>query len=169
MISYKLLIIAFCIYILYNLSVLLLFGIPRSLSMTYYLFKGTKVPATRHLFTFIMFLIAVCLAPIWLESTPDTNQYSVFIALCGILFVGAAPEFMKSNDEDMFHTISAYISVIFATIWVICIMHLWWIIIIWNIIFIVLMYCTGTYKTSITYWLENAAFMSVFTSIFILN
>ena len=160
-------IIAFLLYLVYNGVVLRLFGIPKSLSMTFYLFQEKK-KWTRIFFPIMMISIAFLLLPAWLEiSALSSLQFLAFLAAAGILFVGAAPAFKSSNLENTVHMTSAIVAAIFAILWVVLVSKLWWVILVWSAITGLIMLVTKTVKSSYIYWLETIAFMSTFTSILV--
>ena len=163
---------AFALYFSYNLAILNLFGIPNSLSQTYYEFKERK-SWQRIFFPIMMLGVGILLLPAWLEISEGTNfMFTAFFAAGGIMFSGSAPAFNSSDLEDRVHTGSAFFAAIFALLWVILVANLWWFIIVWGIIFILIALITKTLKTGLIYWLETITFISTFTSIiahFILN
>lgn len=157
--------IAFAIYLIYNGAALRLFGVPESLSNTFYLYNDKK----KHLgilFPIMMVSMAGLLLPAWLEiSAISSLQFTAFLAAAGIIFTGSAPAF-KSNDlEKRVHTVSALVAAVFALLWVIFVSKLWFIILIWLAVVALIAFITKTIKSSYIYWLETVAFMSTFTSI----
>lgn len=157
--------IAFFMYIIYNGIALKLFGIPESLSMTYYLFQKRK-NWTRIFFPIMMIGMAFLLLPAWLEiSMASPFQFLSFLAAAGIIFTGATPAFLNSSMENTIHTTGAIFAAIFALLWIIVVSKLWWTIFLWLITLGLIMWITKTIKSSCVYWLETIAFMSTFTSI----
>ena len=160
-------IVAFLLYLVYNGIALGLFGVPQSLSMTFYLFQEKK-KWTRIFFPIMMISIAFLLLPAWLEiSVLSSLQFLSFLAAAGIMFVGAAPAFKSSGLENIVHMTSAIVAAIFALLWVILVSKLWWVILVWSAIIGLIMLVTKTVKSSYIYWLETIAFMSTFTSILV--
>lgn len=157
--------IAFFMYLIYNGIALKLFGIPQSLSMTYYLFQKRK-NWTRIFFPIMMIGMAFLLLPAWLEiSMASPFQFLSFLAAAGIIFTGATPAFLNSSMENTIHTTGAIFAAIFALLWIIVVSKLWWTIFLWLITLGLIMWITKTIKSSWVYWLETIAFMSTFTSI----
>lgn len=157
--------IAFFMYLIYNGIALKLFGIPQSLSMTYYLFQKRK-NWTRIFFPIMMIGMAFLLLPAWLEiSMASPFQFLSFLAAAGIIFTGATPAFLNSSMENTIHTTGAIFAAIFALLWIIVVSKLWWTIFLWLITLGLIMWITKTIKSSCVYWLETIAFMSTFTSI----
>lgn len=157
--------IAFAIYLIYNGAVLRLFGVPESLSNTFYLYNDKK----KHLgilFPIMMVSMASLLLPAWLEiSALSSLQFTAFLAAAGIIFTGSAPAFKSNNLEKRVHTVSALVAAVFALLWVIFISKLWFLILIWLAVVLLIAFITKTIKSSYIYWLETVAFMSTFTSI----
>ena len=157
--------IAFVLYLSYNFAALSLFGIPKSLSQTYYEFKDHK-SWMRFLFPIMMLGMGMLLAPAWLEISKGSNfMFTAFIAVVGIMFTGSAPAFDSGKLENNIHTESAIIASIFAILWVILVSKLWWLLIVWAVVFSFIAFVTESWKTSILYWLESITFMSTFTAI----
>jgi hypothetical protein len=156
---------AIFMFFIYNAIALLLFGVPKSLSMTYYLFKD-RVDTLKWLFPSMMTLLAVFLMPCWLEiSEGSPFQFTAFLSAAGVLFVGAAPAFKSSSLENMVHQVSAYICAAAAIAWICLVTPYWWIILIVLAVIALLAYVTKTIKSSYIYWLEMVAFISTFISI----
>lgn len=158
-------IISFIIYLIYNIVIIILFGIPNSLSRTYYLFQGIK-KWQRILFPLVIYLMMIFLMPSWLDISSGNNlQFMVFFATGGILLTGSAPAFEENEFVDNVHTYSAIFSAVFSLLWIIFATHLWYTIILWLIIILIISIITKTLKTSYIYWLETVTFMSTYTTI----
>ena len=156
---------AFVIYLVYNSVALKMFGVPKSLSMTYYLFEEKK-KNLGIVFPIMMLSMAFLLLPAWLEISALSNlQFTAFLAAGGIMFTGAAPAFQSSDLEEKVHTGSAVVAAIFATLWVIFVAKMWYLILIWILSLALQAYITKTVKSSYIYWIETVAFMSTFMSI----
>lgn len=159
--------IAFIIYLIYNGIAIKLFGIPESLSDTYYLYKEKK-DWMRIFFPLMMFSMVGLLMPAWLEiSTGSMLQFLAFLAAASIAFVGAAPTFKNGGMDYKVHSISAYCAAVFSILWVVLVSKLWIMPIIWFVFITLLAILTKSVKTSSIYWLETIAFMSTFMSIMI--
>ena len=159
--------IAFIIYLIYNGIAIKLFGIPESLSDTYYLYKEKK-DWMRIFFPLMMFSMVGLLMPAWLEiSAGNMLQFLAFLAAASIAFVGAAPTFKNGGMDYKVHSISAYCAVVFSILWVVLVSKLWIMPIIWFVFITLLAILTKSTKTSTIYWLETVAFMSTFVSIMI--
>lgn len=156
---------AFIIYAIYNAIALSLFGVPKSLSMTYYLFMEKKKWLSVW-FPVMMLSMVVLLIPSWLEISDGSYlQFMAFLAAGGIMFTGSAPAFKSSDLENKVHTGSAAFAAIFALLWVIFVSQFWQFIVVWFIFCAFASVWTNTYKKSYIYWLETVAFLSTFSSI----
>lgn len=159
--------IAFIIYLIYNGIAIKLFGIPESLSDTYYLYKEKK-DWMRIFFPLMMFSMVGLLMPAWLDiSAGSMLQFLAFLAAASIAFVGAAPTFKNGGMDYKVHSISAYCAAAFSILWVILVSKLWIMPIIWFVFITLLAILTKSVKTSTIYWLETVAFMSTFISIMV--
>lgn len=156
--------IAFMIFMMYNITSLISFNNPHSLSMTYYYWKENS--KWKHiLFPIMMVSMAGLLMPAWLTmSASSPFQFTAFLAASGIIFTGMAPAFKSSDLENKVHTYSAIIAAVFALLWIILVAKTWWIILIWTVATVFMAFLTNSFKTSYTYWLEFIAFMSTFTT-----
>ena len=155
---------AMFLYFIYNAVVLLLFGAPKSLSMTYYLFKE-RSESLRFLFPAMMTMLAVFMMPCWLEMSEGSPfQFTAFLSAAGVLFVGAAPAFKSSSLENAVHQVSAYLCALFAMLWICLVTPYWYIILIVLAAVSAIAISTKTVKSSYIYWLETVAFVSTFIS-----
>ena len=156
---------AFLIYWAYNAAALSVFGAPKSLSMTFYLFQERK-KWQRVLFPIMMISTAGLLLPAWLEISEGHNlQFMAFFAAAGLMFTGAAPAFKSSDLENGVHLGSAIFAAVFALLWVAFVANLWYFIVVWFVVIALVAVLTKTVKSSFIYWLETVAFMATFTSL----
>lgn len=156
---------AIFLYFIYNVVALLLFGVPKSLSMTYYLFKE-RANVLKCLFPCMMTMLTIMLMPCWIQiSEGSPFQFMSFLSAAGILFVGAAPAFLESSLENMVHQVSAYLCAAFAMLWIVLVTPYWYIILIVLAVVAIVAFVTKTWKTGYIYWLETVAFVSTFISI----
>ena len=94
------------IYILY---IIINYGIPHSLSATYYFLKN------KWIFSAVLAVSSMMILPIML-SEPYSFLY--FFGVTGVLFVSATPNFRDDELVDSVHTWSAIISLISSQLWV---------------------------------------------------
>lgn len=164
--------IAAIVFISYNAAVISNFGVPVSLSDTFYLWNKTKT-GRGYLFTIMMLVISTCLMPGWMTLTETISSWShnltflPFISAASLAFVGIAPAFKDCDIEYQVHMTAAYCAVSFAMIWCIVVCyHITWIILpSWMIIIWAIAYVTKTYRTCAVYWWEMVAIGSTLTTI----
>ena len=156
-------IIAAVIYVAYNVISVAIFGLPESLSNTYYLYE--KKSGIGWLFCLAMYLVVMLMMPAWIGMSENNNwQFLAFLAPASIMFVGAAPRFKDSNLENKVHTVSALIAAACSLAWVALVTPYWWIIMICFGFVALAAVFTSSYKTACVYWLETVAFASTFAS-----
>lgn len=158
---------AIAIYTIYNLVILRTIGVPKSLSMTFYLLQEKK-KWLRIWFPIMMVSMAFLLMPAWLEiSINSPFQFLAFLAPSAIIFTGCAPAFKSSGLENAVHMTSAIVAAITALLWVGLVANLWILIAIWLIIIAVTAIVTKTVKSSYIYWLETIAFITTFNALLV--
>lgn len=157
-----LMIIATTIFVAYNAVSLANFGIPKSLSMTYYLWKQKN--ETGWMFCLMMYLVVALMMPAWISLSEGSSfQFLAFLAPASIMFVGTAPRFKDGDLENKVHTISAIIAAACSLLWVALVTPYRWVMLIWLGFIALAAILTSSYKTAYTYWLEQVAFGSTFT------
>lgn len=113
---------AFLIFLVYNAVMVYIFGMPTSLSDTYYLLNSKK----KHLgycFTAMMWAMAFCLVPGWIaisDAMPGWEHnftFLAFLAATCIVFVGSAPAFRDIELENKVHMWAAKLCAVFAIAW----------------------------------------------------
>ena len=160
-------IIAAAIYFVYNFIALAKFGVPKSLSDTYYLYKAES-EWKKILFPIMMALIVILLMPAWVEiSEGSTWQFTSFLAAASILFVGAAPGFKDNELTGNVHEGAAILAAIMSIAWICLVPQMWYIVLVWAVLIMASAILTRTLKSSLIYWLETIAFMSTFSAILI--
>lgn len=115
-----LLLISLVCFILYNVFVLMDFGLPESISATSYLFKEKY---NKHwLFSILCGIIVVGLFPLWVTLSVESYQFLVFLTCAGILFAGCTPLFREDLQKYVHYT-SGIIAFISVVIWLIVCGH----------------------------------------------
>lgn len=156
-------IVATCIYVAYNAISLANFGVPDSLSMTYYLWK--KDSNKGYVFSLMMYAVVMCMMPAWISMSEGSDfQFLAFLAPAAITFVGTAPRFKSDDLENKVHSISAVIAAACSLAWVALVTPYWWMILICLGLIALASILTSTYKTALVYWLEQVAFGATFTA-----
>lgn len=167
-------IIGMVLFTIYNVCIVSKFGIPVSLSDSFYLLNGVK-KGLGFIFTAMMVSMAFCLMPGWLEITESITSWSKnftalpFLAAAGIAFVGAAPAFRKNEVEKLVHGISAYLAAAFSILWICIVCYEVALIVLPISVFVIIALglSTKTLKSSKIYWLEMLAFLATFATILI--
>lgn len=155
-------IVATIIYVVYNAIAIAIFGIPESLSNTYYLWKERN--GKGWLFPLMMYAVVAFMMPAWLTlSEGSTFQFLAFLAPMSIAFVGTAPKFKDDKLEGNVHSISAVIAAACSLLWVALVTPYWVAIPIYVVFEGAKAFFSKTYKTCLVYWLEQVAFLSTFT------
>lgn len=156
-------IVATAIYVAYNAFSLAIFGVPESLSNTYYLYKEKWNKGW--LFCLMMYLVVALMMPAWITLSEGSNfQFLAFLAPASIAFVGTAPRFKSGGLENKVHMTSAYIAAACSLLWVAFVTPYWWVMLIWLGFIALAAILTSSYKTCLVYWLETIAFGSTFTA-----
>lgn len=154
--------ISFILFIVYVVAMILMFGIPASISDTYYLLER-KRRGLGWLFTAFCWGVSLTLLPAWLDMTPEAYQAVPFLAAAGLMFVGAAPQF-KLPLTGPVHFVAAGVCCVAAGLWV-ALSGAWWTL-------------PAAYAACLAlaridrrwmFWVEIAAFASVFLSIQIIQ
>ena len=162
--------LSFLSFIVYNSVAIGLFGIPGSMSKTYYLYEEKK-KGLGWLFTGFMLLMGMTMMPGWIEISNAKGPWEsyltflAFIAAAMIVFVGFAPRY-RENLEGSVHMISAKICAAAALIWdfVVC-WEIWYVPICGAVIPAIVATATKTWKSGRDYWLEMIAFDATFATI----
>lgn len=117
-----LVLISFLLFLAYNISIVSKFGIPTSLSQSYYLLNEVK-KNLGFLFTGMMLAMAFTLLPAWLELGEVVSPWSshlnplVFFTCAAIAFVGASPAFKANKLEGTVHKVAAVVAAACSMIW----------------------------------------------------
>lgn len=167
-----LIIISLVIFLAYFLMTYAWFGIPYSISDTYYKLESRKKGAG-WLFSAMCVSVGGLLLPTLLEQTPENYQFTAFLACVGLIFVGVAPQFKLSLAGSV-HYGSAAICVVFSQIWVtfMC----WWVLIpVWLAYIIYTVVCMSKHitgnmwsdfvSTKPMFWCEVTAVTTVYVAV----
>lgn len=114
--------VSLCIFIVYNAISIGIFGMPTSLSDTFYLYQSKK-KGLGYIFSAMMYTMAGTLMPVWLaisDAMPGWEHnltFLAFFAAAAIMFVGTAPAFRNVGLENKVHMIAAKSCAVFAIAW----------------------------------------------------
>ena len=171
--SLILILISIFLFTVYNAVALKRFGVPKSLSETFYLWNSVK-KNLGYIFTGMMGGMSLTLLPAWIEVGNQVSSWSQFLNFlafftCGaIMFVGVAPAFRRDRTEGLVHEISAKIAAACALVWcfVVC-YQIWYVPLACIIAVLIAGLCTRTFKKCSVYWLEMMAFAATFITVII--
>ena len=165
--------ISLLLFTAYNAVSLKQFGIPKSLSETFYLWNSKK-KNLGYVFTGMMFSMALTLVPAWLELGEVISSWSTylnplaFFACAAIAFVGAAPAFRSCPLESTVHTTAAMSAAVCAVTW--CLVACWQIMYVPLLtagVVAVIGLLTKSWKKASVYWLEMMAFGATFVTVIV--
>jgi hypothetical protein len=145
--------------------IVLKYGIPESISHSYYLMP--KVYA-QPVFWGWAVLTAFPLLIFWLEISPDSYRFLVFLSCVSLCFVGTAAAF-KENLTRTVHVAAAALSAASSLLWITLNSSLWVAIILFGILFT----CIGKNipqpkaRNSIVFFLELACFLITYLTVYI--
>jgi len=142
-----------CAEILIYLALTIInFGIPKSISDTYYQWKEKGF---EYLFTFVMWATGIPLLIYWVDIAPNAAKFLPFLSVSGMCFVGAACAFKKNLTAEVHYT-SAAIWATAALVFFI-VMQNWGAIIVGATFgFITCMTAIAKKSKTLTFWLECA-------------
>lgn len=163
-------VVSFAIFIAYNSVAIGIFGIPWSMSKTYYLYEEKK-KGLGWIFTIFMWVMTFTLISGFLEISdavgPWMNNFTflAFIAAASIAFVGTAPRY-RDDFEGSVHMTAAKICAASALLWcfLVC-WNIWYVPICAAVIPAVIGAITKTWKSSRDFWVEMLAFFATFATI----
>ena len=137
------------------------FGIPPSLSDSFYLLDERK-KGLGYVFTGLCWTEAIMVAICMLELSDGMwFQFMAFLACAGLGFVGAAPLF-REKSESRVHFTGAAMCAIFSQVWII-LMGMWYL----PVIFLAIALLAVRANGNKIFWLEMAAFASAYAAILI--
>lgn len=150
----------------YTVAVCIKFGIPTTLSESYYFIYK------KYLFTLVMWLSGFLLLPPIMEMTGGDTQIIPFLSIIGIMIVGAAPRYKE--QERTLHIMGATMAGFFSQLWIILYAYPWtlltWaILIIWAIGILIesklVEWSEELDKRKWFFWAEMLAFINLYLNI----
>jgi len=162
--------ISIAIFCVYMGAILAVYGIPASVSETFYLLPRGR----RWLFTAFCWGVAVIVAP-WLDATPEPWQFLAFLSVGGLCFVGTAAQF-KEQFVARVHFAGAGVCAAASQLWIFIVPGLWWVSV--ACLLAAAGACLGLWLrasrragrpqfANVVFWGEMWAFVSLFVSILI--
>lgn len=150
----------------YTVAVCIKFGIPTTLSESYYFIYK------KYLFTLVMWLSGFLILPPIMEMTGGDTQIIPFLSIIGIMIVGAAPKYKE--QERTLHIIGATMAGFFSQLWIILYAYpwtllTWFILIIWAIGILIesrlVEWSEELDKRKWFFWAEMLAFINLYLNI----
>lgn len=154
--------ISIVVFVLYISSVVLMFGVPWSISNTYYLLEA-KRKGLGWLFTVFCWGVGGFLLPGWLDITPGNYQFACFFSVAGLAFVGAAAQFKESLTSTV-HYMAAVVCCLFSQIW--CIVTGFWLVSLLSFVFF-LSVAGFSKRKNWMFWIEIAAITATYISVWL--
>ncbi|MCQ2137897.1 MAG: hypothetical protein MJY60_04245 [Bacteroidales bacterium] len=152
--------IAFILLAVYVAYIIRNYGIPTSLSRTFYLLGERG-----WLFSVVMSVMGFATMIPMMSVTPDNFKCVPFICGCSLCFVGVASEYAQRVASGV-HLTAAVIGMLCSLAWVI-IMGCWWVLPITLAVAAIPAISTRTIKSCWVWWLEVAVLLSVFLTMII--
>jgi len=162
--------ISLAFFILGISAITLKYGIPASISESYYL-----LPKTIRLFVFYVWTIAVALPFVvfWLDISKGTAQAFVFFGCIFLVGVGAAAPFKEIGQTQKIHITCAILCALLTQIWIFIYTPFW----IFTLSLTILFFTFGlrtkgaledgkTSINSMTFFLELACFISCYIAVY---
>lgn len=141
-------------------------GIPYSISETYYKIEH------KTWFGVTMILTAGLLMPAILQKTPDSYQFTAFLACAGMIMTGIAPNF-REGIEKKIHTSGAVLCLVFSQVWVGLICP--WMLLVWVLYLVYTAigikrnwngYFIGSFlSTKPMFWVEISSLLSTYVTV----
>lgn len=154
---------ALIVFIMYVGCVCLMYGVPPSISESFYLLrKGYKGMNRDFSYSFTFFCYAVCfgILPVWIHVTPDHLRVIPFVSAASLCFVGAAPLF--KTVQRTIHFTAAILCMVMAILWIFLSTSVWFI----PLLFVLpLIPSLIMDRKRIMFWVEIWSFVSLFTSL----
>jgi len=146
-------------YLIFALTRLMI--VPRSLSDTYYMLGRQG-----KLFVLALPLMALLILPGIIGVTPDDWTIIAFLCPAAIAFVGVAAEF-KITLALRVHETAAITAATMGVAWTMLFSGSWWVVPVVLAVMAILGIRTRSLLPCIIFWLEMAAFFSVYVSLFL--
>lgn len=163
--------VAIGIFIIYNIVMFCLFGMPASLSNTYY-YLNNRWPGSGWAFTLMMIVASGLLVYPWIHVSYQISDWShylgflPFMACSMLIFVSIAPNFRTEKGIESVHMWCAKLSAVFALVWsAVACWKIAYIIPLWIGLCWLIAWLTKTMKSGRDWWWEMCAFGPTFTAI----
>jgi len=152
--------LSFIIYLIYIVVSVCVFGIPESVSDTYYQWKE-KNPKLSVLFPLFCMLAGMSLMTSWIVlSEGRPYQFLSFLAPAALVFVGIACGFKESLTKTV-HYGSAVVCFVCAILWLL--LERYWFST--SVVFFPCLCIAFFNRKNWLFWVETAAFLSVYINL----
>ena len=163
-------IISLVVFVGYVTAIVARYGVPTSISESYYLMpKKYGAP----IFSAFCLLVALPLMIYWFDASPEQWRFLVFLACAPLIFVGVACEF-KADLTSTVHFVSAIASAVFSQLWIVINTPLWPVSVGLLLLALVASVCVkgrdadGNRRSAWLFWMELAAFVSPYVVLMIM-
>jgi hypothetical protein len=154
-------ILSFAVFAAYLTAVAALFGVPASVSDSFYLLNGRK-PGTGYVFTGWCWLVAFSVTAMMAQlSEGRWWQFLSLFAGGGLCFVGAAPVF-RSHERTV-HYVSAGVCAAAALAWM-TLAGFWWM----PVKYLIVALIYGVITKKYVFCIETALFLSMYSVLFLM-
>lgn len=144
-------------------------AVPNSISETFYRIEH------KTWFGITMISASLVLTPAILQVTPDSFQFTAFLACFGMCLTGIAPNFREGIEEKI-HVSGAVLCLLFSQIWVYIINP--WMLVLWVIYISYTAVCmkrkwdgkfiSSFMKTKPMFWVETTSIVSTYSTLFLM-
>ena len=160
-----LVLIAFAIYVLYNIIVIGTLGLPLSVSETFYRLKAKK-EGLALICPIVISLIALLALPEWISMSSHNALWILpIITTISIIGLVVIPFFKLVKWEKFIQFGLTILSLILTIFCIVFVSKLWWVLLVWLVLIALIAVMTKTWRTSLIFWLETTIILSAFTSI----
>lgn len=170
-----LILVSLSIFAAYNIYILISFGVPENISITYYHLEQ-KRRGLGLLFPAMVVISCTTMLITWLdiEQILDDNfrsyHFLIMITALSTFFVAALSNYKRSRLQTIIHYTAAIIASIAGLAWIlIADFHMLYIPLITLLLVALAAWLTNTYKHQILFWLELIAIYSIQIALFILS
>lgn len=162
--------VAIGIFVAYNIILICMYGIPQSLSHTFYYLE--EHGHWGWWFTFMMWIVNIMLAAPWVMINNGICNWAIYLCFLPIitnlslLVSSYAANARKNETLKTIHLVGARIAAVTGVLWVcICCWKIMYVFAIWAVLLLILALVTKTLKFGRDFWIEWLAFGPVFTAI----
>lgn len=154
-----LLIVSITLFVSYIGYTVGMYGIPASISDTYY-----RLGKRGWLFTLFCLAESSLLVASFIEASKEEYQFLAFIASASLAFVGSAPLFKEDYNRNI-HYVSAGICALASLVWQV-LMSFWYVPLITFLGGVIVLACLKFKKP--VFWMEMCAFISTYITLLLL-